>query len=85
MMINKDKRMIVVNNVVGDVVIKHMGCGGGGICQPHRANNGICISWTSTTEKKGSFVQCTLRMLLHMTCILDIVSILHVIILGKYS
>ena len=56
-----------------------------GTYQPHKANSGTCISWTSMMEDEGSFVWYTLRMLLHMTCILDTVSILHIIILDKYS
>ena len=35
-------------------------------------------------KRKAHFVWYTLRMLLHMTCILDTVSILHIIILDKY-
>ncbi|KAL6323289.1 hypothetical protein AAG906_029296 [Vitis piasezkii] len=50
MMINKDKIIIMVEDVVGDV--------------PRRANSGACISWTSTTKEEGSFVQYTLRMCL---------------------
>ena len=62
----------------------HQGLGERGhTCQPHKANSGICISSTSTMEEEGSFVRYTLRMLLCMTCILDIVSILHAIILDK--
>ena len=36
-------------------------------------------------KRKAHFVWYTLRMLLHMTCILDTISILHIIILDKYS
>ena len=62
----------------------HQGLGERGhTCQPHKANSGICISSTSTMEEEGSFMRYTLRMLLYMTCILDIVSILHAIILDK--
>ena len=33
--------------------------------EPHKANSGTCILWTSTTEEEDSFVRYTLRMLLH--------------------
>ena len=68
----------MVERMVGDMVKdvgEHM--------STHRANGGTCISLTSTMEKEGFFMWYTLRMLLYMTCILDIVSILHVIILDK--
>ena len=53
--------MIMVEDVIGDMVVELMG----GTRQPHKANNGTCILWTSTTEEEDSFVRYTLRMLLH--------------------
>ncbi|KAL6331431.1 hypothetical protein AAG906_011369 [Vitis piasezkii] len=58
MMINEDKRMIMVK----DVVVKLWGLKREGTCQPYRANSGTCISWTSTKEEEDSFVWYTLRM-----------------------
>ncbi|RVW87254.1 hypothetical protein CK203_037210 [Vitis vinifera] len=58
MMINKDKRIIVVKDMVRDVVIKDMES----TCQPPTTNSEACISLTSTTKKENSFVLYTLRI-----------------------
>ena len=76
MMINKDRRIIVVEDMVRDVVIKDME-------EQMSANSETCTSLMSTMKKESSFLLYTLRMLPYTTSMLDIVNILHVIILDK--
>ena len=76
MMINKDRRIIVVEDIVRDVFIKDM-------WEHMSANSETCTSLMSTMKKENSFLLYTLRMLPYTTSMLDIVNILHVIILDK--